>query len=58
MDQDRMDQGWQQLQARIERMLAPSLTADLQNIEYKPRQATPLLATGAEKRALTAPDAR
>jgi hypothetical protein len=58
MDQERMDQGWQQLQARIERMLDPYRTAGLHDTEYRPRQTTRRLEIAADKRAMAAPDAR
>jgi hypothetical protein len=56
MDQERMDQGWQQLQARIERMLDPYRTAGMHNTEYKPRQTTRRLETAADKKVMAASD--
>lgn len=37
MDQKASDQGWQQLQANIERFLGQSLQSDGRRLEYKPR---------------------
>lgn len=37
MDQQNLDQGWQQLQAHIEDFLGQTLSNDVQSIEYKPR---------------------
>ncbi|MCE5262157.1 MAG: hypothetical protein LLG97_01345 [Deltaproteobacteria bacterium] len=37
MDQNVTEQGWQQLQANIERFLGQSLQSDGRGIEYKPR---------------------
>ena len=37
MDQKTADQGWQELQANIERFLGQSLQSDGRRFEYKPR---------------------
>ena len=37
MDQNTSDQGWQQLQANIEKFLGQSLQSDGRRLEYKPR---------------------
>jgi hypothetical protein len=37
MDQSTPDQGWQQLQANIERFLGQSLQSDGRRVEYQPR---------------------
>ncbi|KAF0154290.1 MAG: hypothetical protein FD159_2625 [Syntrophaceae bacterium] len=37
MDQQNLDQGWQQLQAHIEGFFSRTLTNDTQRIEYKPQ---------------------
>jgi hypothetical protein len=37
MDQNATEQGWQQLQANIERFLGQSLQSDGRGFEYKPR---------------------
>jgi hypothetical protein len=37
MDRRTVDQGWQQLQANIERFLGQSLQSDGRRFEYKPR---------------------
>jgi hypothetical protein len=37
MDQKASDQGWQQLQANIERFLGQSLQSDGQRIRYRPQ---------------------
>ena len=43
MNQQKSDQGWQQLQAHIEGFLRQTLKNDLQIIEYKPLFITHLL---------------
>lgn len=50
MDQNRSDQGWQQLQAHIEGFLGQALRTDTQSIEYKPRFTVRLLAMQSEHR--------
>jgi hypothetical protein len=37
MDQNASDQGWQQLQANIEKFLGQSLQSNGRRLEYKPR---------------------
>lgn len=37
MDQQNLDQGWQQIQANIESFFSQSLASNVQSIEYKPR---------------------
>lgn len=37
MDQQLSDQGWQQLQAKIENFFSKSIANDVPSIEYKPR---------------------
>jgi len=37
MDQQHLDQGWQQLQANIENFFNRTTASNLQSIEYKPR---------------------
>lgn len=37
MDQQNLDQGWQQIQSHIEGFFSQSLKNDMQKIEYKPR---------------------
>lgn len=37
MDQNASEQGWQQLQANIERFLGQSLQSDGRRLEYQPR---------------------
>jgi hypothetical protein len=41
MDQKASDQGWQQLQANIERFLGQSLQSDGRRIRYKPQFIVP-----------------
>jgi hypothetical protein len=43
MNQPTLDQGWQQLQVRIEGFLGQVLRNDVQRIEYKPRFIVQLL---------------
>ena len=50
MDRDRMDEGWQQLQARIAEMLAPYRTQGLPKIEYKAPSPTYQLEMPAKPR--------
>ena len=50
MDQNRSDQGWQQLQAHIEGFLGQALRTDTQRIEYKPRFIVRLLDMQSEHR--------
>jgi hypothetical protein len=37
MDQQDLDQGWQQLQSHIESFLSQTLANDVPQVEYKPR---------------------
>ena len=37
MDQQTLDQGWQQLQANIEGFFSRTLTNNVPRVEYKPR---------------------
>jgi hypothetical protein len=48
MNQETLDQGWQQLQAHIEGFLDRTLGSDVQNIEYKPRFIVHLLEMPAD----------
>jgi hypothetical protein len=48
MNQQKSDQGWQQLQSHIESFLGRALTNDVQKIEYKPRFIAQLLEMKSE----------
>lgn len=48
MDQKTSEQGWQQLQARIEGLLGQALMNNVQKIEYKPRFIVHLLEMPSE----------
>ena len=48
MNQQKSDQGWQQLQANIEGFLGQALRSDVQKIECKPRFITQLLEMPSE----------
>lgn len=37
MDQQNLDQGWQQIQTNIESFFSQTLASDLPRVEYKPR---------------------
>ncbi len=43
MSHDTTDQGWQQIQARVEQLVDRYLRNGLQTIEYKPRDVIHLL---------------
>ncbi|MBI4632586.1 MAG: hypothetical protein HY742_01655 [Deltaproteobacteria bacterium] len=43
MNQNTPEQGWQQLQDRIENLFGHLLKTDVQRIEYKPQIVVPLL---------------
>lgn len=47
MNQNKTDQEWQELQARIENRFKYFFKADVQRIEYKPLFTAPLLALPA-----------
>jgi hypothetical protein len=49
MNQKTSDQGWQQLQARIEVFLDQSLRSDVQSIEDRPRLLSQLLVMTSER---------
>ena len=49
MNQKTSDQGWQQLQARIEVFLDQSLRSDVQSIEDRPRLLSQLLVMPSER---------
>ena len=48
MNQQKSDQGWQQLQSHIESFLGEALANDVQRIEYKPRFIAQLLEMTSE----------
>ena len=48
MKNNSVDQGWQQLQARIDRLLGKYLREDLHKIEYKPQDVIYLLEMSPE----------
>ena len=43
MDQNTVDQGWQQLQAHVQGFLGQFLKDDAKSIEYKPQFSAPML---------------
>ena len=49
MNQQKSDQGWQQLQAHIEGFFGQALRNDVQRIEYKPRFIVQLLEIPFER---------
>jgi hypothetical protein len=49
LDQETPDQGWQQLQARIEVFLDQALRGDVESIGDRPRLLSQLLATPSER---------
>jgi hypothetical protein len=49
MNQKTSDQGWQQLQARIEVFVDQSLRSDVQSIEDRPRLLSQLLVMTSER---------
>ena len=49
MNQQKSDQGWQQLQAHIEGFFGQALRNDVQRIEYKPRFIVQLLEIPSER---------
>jgi hypothetical protein len=49
MNQQKSDQGWQQLQAHIEGFFGQTLRNDTQRIEYKPRFIVQILGMPSER---------
>jgi len=49
MNQQKSDQGWQQLQAHIEGFFCQALRSDAERIEYKPRYTVHLLEMPSER---------